>query len=194
MKLKTARMEALTDGIFAIVMTVMMVGLTEIFNINPASDADFYKLFSSLGNDFIAYTASFLILGVLWFEHHWQFNYIKNVDPMLVFINIMWFIFVCLIPFTTMLLGNHPKFFAPMIVFELNILIVFSILHIHWVYATHKNHLTEESLESKVVFRHGRSVLLLIVVMFFAAAVSLLGTFSLHESLYRPPASQPATF
>ena len=46
MKLNANRMEALADGIFAIVMTVMIVSLSELLNFsNPTRNADFYKLF-----------------------------------------------------------------------------------------------------------------------------------------------------
>jgi uncharacterized membrane protein len=144
-KLKVNRMEALADGIFAIVMTIMLVSLSEIFTFSsPLKEADFYKLLSSLGDDFGVYVASFLILGILWFEHHRQFHFIKYVDPVLVLINIVWLMFVCLIPFSTMLLGNHPQFSAPVLFFGLNILAAFSFLRIHWVYAVHKGRLTQE--------------------------------------------------
>lgn len=173
MKLKTSRMEALTDGIFAIVMTIMIVGLSEILTFRGAlKNEDFYKLFLSLTDDFLSYIISFLILGGLWFDHHWQFHYIKNIDPVLVFINIIWFMFICTIPFSTALLGDYPNFFAPGIAFEINILIVFLILHIHWVYATHKNHIVDASLDRKIVSRHKNIGLILIIVVLFEIALT----------------------
>lgn len=177
MKLKTNRMEALVDGIFAIIMTIMIVNLSEILSFtNPLKNTDFYVLFLNLGNDFIIYAVSFLILGILWFEHHWQFHYIKHIDPVLVFINIVWFMFVCLIPFLTMLMGNHVDFFAPILVFQFNILIVFLILHVHWAYVTRQSHLIEESLDKKNISRHGKIGL---CIIFFMLLVIVL-TFVYH--------------
>lgn len=144
MKLNTNRMEALVDGIFAIVMTVMIVSFNEVLSVvKPANNADFYRLFSNLGDDLIVYVLSFLILGALWLEHHRQFQFIKHIDPVLVFINIIWLMFICLIPFSTMLLGNHYNFIVAVFVFGSNILIVFLILYIHWVYARRIGRLTE---------------------------------------------------
>jgi uncharacterized membrane protein len=174
MKLNTNRMEALVDGIFAIVMTVMIISLNEVLNLaHPTCNGDFYKLFSSIGDDFVIYALSFLILGALWFEHHWQFHFIKRIDPMLVFINIIWFIFLCVVPFSTMLFGNFYTFFVPVFVFELNIFIVFMILHIHWLYATHQGRLTEAPLDKKILSRHGNFGLFLIIIMLFVIILTV---------------------
>jgi uncharacterized membrane protein len=165
MKLKTNRMETLTDGIFAIVMTVMLVGLSEIFTFKEGSgNADFSFLFNSLADDFMVYAVSFLILGVLWFEHHWQFHFIKHIDPVLSLINIVWFMFLCLIPFTTMLVGNYPSAFEPLFACELNILIVFFLLQMHWIYATRKLRCVDSELDKKVVMVH-RNISSLIVAL-----------------------------
>lgn len=175
MKLKTNRMEALVDGIFAIVMTIMIVSLSEVLNFtNPAKDADFYKLLSSLGVDFLIYAVSFLILGILWFEHHWQFHFIKHIDPVLVFINIVWLMFLCLIPFTTMLLGNHYNFLTPALILEFNILIVFLILYIHWAYATHKGRLVEASLDRKTLSKRRNIGLFLMIFTLLVIVLTLL--------------------
>lgn len=175
MKLKASRMETLIDGIFAIVMTVMVITLSEVLNFSkPMNNSDFHKLFLSLGLDFFTYVVSFLILGILWFEHHWQFHYIRFIDPVLVFINVVWLIFLCLIPFTTMLLGNHPKFLAPELFFEFNILIVFLILHIHWVYATHQGRLMELTSEAKKVSKRRDVCLFPIIITLLAIISSLL--------------------
>lgn len=178
MKLKTNRMEALVGGIFAIVMTIMIVSLSEVLNFtNPVKDSDFYRLFLSLGDDFIVYAVSFSILGILWLEHHWQFHFIKHIDPVLVFINIVWLMFLCLIPFSTMLLGNHYNFLAPVLAFEFNILIVFLILYIHWVYAAHKGRLMEASLDRKTLSKHRNIGLFLIIFALFAIALTFLNNY-----------------
>jgi len=170
-KLNTNRLKALVDGIFAIIMTIMIVSFSEVLSfVKPDSNADFYILFLSLVDDLIAYALSFLILGILWFGHHWQFHFIKHIDPMLVFINIIWLMFLCLIPFSTMLLGDHYNFFAPVFTFELNIFIVLSILHIHWAYAAHKGRLTELSLDVKTISKY-RSVGLSLIIIILLAMV-----------------------
>ena len=174
MKLNTNRMETLTDGIFAIVMTVMIVSLAEVMNFTAMKEQDFHKFFLSLGDDFISYAVSFLILGFLWFEHHWQFHFIKHIDPILVFLHILLFMFICLIPFLTVLAGNHPQFLAPILAFEINILIVCALLYASWAYATHRRRLVEPSLDKKIISNHNMIGLSLIIVTLVAIGVSTL--------------------
>ena len=173
MKLKTNRLEALTDGIFAIVMTIMVVGMSELMKLDKfAKEDDYQKLFSGMWADFASYAVSFMLLGVLWLAHHWQFQHMSYIDPPMVFINILWFMFICLIPFTTMMLGNHPDYFAPVVAFEFNILIVFLILYVHWSYATSRKHLVSPSLDEKAVSGQKNVVLSLIIITLAAIAIS----------------------
>jgi Predicted integral membrane protein len=173
MRLKTNRIEALTDGIFAIVMTIMIVSLSELLKPGIfAKESDYHLLYVSLWNDFASYAMSFTILGVLWLMHHWQFQHISYIDPPLVFINIAWFMFICLIPFSTMMVGNNPLFFAPVFVFELNILIVFLILYVQWAYVTRKKHLVDPSLDNKSASRQRNVILLPVMIMLLAIALS----------------------
>ena len=173
MKLKTNRIEALTDGIFAIVMTIMIVGLGELMRFDKsAKEEDYRRLFSGMLGDFVSYAISFMLLGVLWLAHHWQFQYISYIDPPLVFINIAWFMFICLIPFSTMMLGDHFNFFSPMLAFECNILIVFFILYIQWVYVTGRKHLTGPSLDEKTISRQRNIVLSPVMIIIIVIAIS----------------------
>jgi uncharacterized membrane protein len=165
--------EALTDGIFAIVMTIMIVGLGELMKFDKsAKEEDYRRLFSGMWGDFVSYAISFMLLGVLWLAHHWQFQYISYIDPPLVFINIIWFMFICLIPFSTMMLGDHPNFFAPVLAFECNILIVFFILYAQWSYATKRKHLVGSSLDTKTISQQRNIVLSLIVITIAVIAIS----------------------
>ena len=173
MKLKTNRIEALTDGIFAIVMTIMIVSMSELLKPSVFSkEADYHILYISLWDDFASYAMSFMLLGALWLLHHWQFHYMSYIDPILVFINIIWFMFICLIPFTTMMLGDNFNYFAPVVAFELNMLIVFLVLYIQWLYATKTKHLLAPSLDKKVISQQGNVVLSFVVVALFAIAIS----------------------
>ena len=172
-KLKTNRIEALTDGIFAIVMTIMIVSMSELLKTNNFSkEADYCILFTSLWDDFASYAISFMLLGVLWLAHHWQFQHISYIDPPLVFINIIWFMFICLIPYSTMMLGDHPDFFAPVLAFECNILIVFLILYVQWTYVTKRKHLIGPSLDQNTISRQRNIMLSPIIITIAAITIS----------------------
>ena len=85
--LKTNRIEALSDGIFAIAMTILILSFETILH-RPESymnEEDFVKTLIGMWPDFIHYVQSFLILGVFWYQSHRQFHYIKSVDVRLLF-------------------------------------------------------------------------------------------------------------
>ncbi len=157
MKLRTNRLEALVDGVFAIVLTVLMLSFSEAFDLKDVVSEDaFYQLFASLGNDFFAYVICFLLLGVLWFEHHRQSHFIKHADSVSVFLSFLWLMFVTFLPFSTLMLGNHEKFIFPVFIFEMNILIVTIFLYIHWAYATDHHRLVDPALNRKVIVANRR--------------------------------------
>ena len=174
MKLNTNRIEALTDGIFAIVMTVMILSFSEMVGFKGIKENDFHVFFIGLKDDFMSYAVSFLILGILWFEHHWQFYYIKHTDPVVVLLHVLWFMFVCIIPFSALLAGNHPNLFAPLLAFEINIAIVFAILCVNWIYATTGHRLVDASLDKKIISGHSIMVITLVVVAIVAIGFSVL--------------------
>ena len=81
------RIEALTDGIFATVMTVLVLGLTV-----PAANLSEPELASQIRAhwpNYIAYAFSFIVLGVYWIGHHNQFHYIKRSDRVFLWVNIL---------------------------------------------------------------------------------------------------------
>jgi len=173
MELKTNRIEALTDGIFAIVMTIMIVSMSELIEFSSfAKESDYYMLFMSLWKDFASYAISFMLLGAVWLVHHWQFQHISHVDTGLVFINIIWFMFICLVPLSTIMLGNHPDFFAPIFVFECNVLMVFLMLHIQWAYVTRRKKRVGISLDDKMISQQRNTTLSLVIIMVIVIIIS----------------------
>jgi hypothetical protein len=84
--LSKTRIEALTDGIFAIAMTLM------VFDIKVPAVAQMNQLnlrheLIQLWPRFLAYVISFVMLGVYWVGHHNQYHYIRSTDRPLLWIN-----------------------------------------------------------------------------------------------------------
>ena len=83
------RTEALTDGIFATVMTILVLSLVvpTISGPNESAtlQADLYRLIP----DFFAYIITFIFLGLLWISHQNMFSHIERVDLRTVWINIL---------------------------------------------------------------------------------------------------------
>lgn len=98
-------MEALTDGIFAIVMTLLVLDIKVphdfIGNISGELAALMPNLFS--------FGVSFIVLGIFWNAHHSLFHFIKKLNNGLIWLNILFLLIVSLIPFSAALLGSYPS-------------------------------------------------------------------------------------
>ena len=98
-----ARLEAFSDGVIAIVITLLALDLT-------VPQPGHGMLLTQLGDhwpQFAAYVVSFFTLGIIWVNHHARVSLIARVDRTLLFINLVLLLFVVLIPFATSLMATY---------------------------------------------------------------------------------------
>ena len=99
------RLLALTDAVFAIIMTLLALEL----HVPPAEHGD--RLADALLDDgvptLIAYVISFLLAGVYWIGHRDLFSYVKYVDYGVIWANVVFLMTLSLIPFAATLVGRH---------------------------------------------------------------------------------------
>ena len=127
----TARVETLVDGIFAIAMTIL------VFNIKLPEgihSIDTRSALAVLWPTFWTFGQSFLLLGAVWSAHHRQGHFIKEARPGFVWMNIIWLMFVVLVPFSTSLLTVSGSLLGT-VVFDLNLFIVGLLAFLTWHYA-----------------------------------------------------------
>ncbi|WP_461214519.1 TMEM175 family protein [Lacticaseibacillus sp. GG6-2] len=94
------RVEAFTDGVIAIIITVMVLEL------RPPAGGGFADLWD-LRFEFLIYLVSFLTLAVYWSNHHHLFQIVKRVDGAVLWSNIAFLFATSLFPFATAWVGQH---------------------------------------------------------------------------------------
>jgi TMEM175 potassium channel family protein len=147
--LTKTRIEALTDGIFATVMTVLVLGLTV-----PAAGLSEVELASQIRAhwpNYVAYAFSFIVLGVYWIGHHNQFHYIKRSDRVFLWVNILFLLTIGFVPFSTSLLGLYPFSPTAVRVYGANLAATGLALYAVWWYATSQYRLVEKDLDPHIV-------------------------------------------
>ena len=102
----TGRIEAFSDGVFAIAITplVIEIGVPHLEN-----DPEGTTLFGALVGQwpsYLGYVTSFLVIGTAWANHHNRFTYIVRSDHVLLFLNTVFLMCVAFIPFPTALLAE----------------------------------------------------------------------------------------
>jgi uncharacterized membrane protein len=130
------RIEALSDGIFAIAMTLLILEF-HVPNLPPtASNVQVAPALLHLWPKFATYAVSFLSLGVYWIGHHNMYHAIRRADRVLLWLNILFFMFVSFLPFSTSVLNAFPQTQIAPLFFGANLTVIGWILYLQWSYAS----------------------------------------------------------
>jgi uncharacterized membrane protein len=100
--METSRLEAFSDGVFAIAMTLLVLDL----KVPPAGDASGAALWPALLRQWPAYLAfvtSFATIGIMWINHHLNFTLVRRTDHTLLVLNGLLLLGITFLPFPTAL-------------------------------------------------------------------------------------------
>jgi len=103
---ESTRVEAFSDGVIAIAITLLVLEL-RVPTLDPTNPG---QLASELLHDwphYSAYVISFLVIGVMWVNHHSVFRDIVRVDRMLMFLNLLLLLSIAVIPFPTAVVAQY---------------------------------------------------------------------------------------
>ena len=140
--LPTRRLEALTDGIFAIAMTIMVVTIQ--IPIGPIHTTDlFVQTASGIVPKYALYFLSFLLLAVFWVDHH-MFYMVKKTNFTLIWLNIFWLMFIALLPLSTSIIAQFPQHQLAQLIFDFNLLFIGLFFYLIWKYSVNKDLISEK--------------------------------------------------
>lgn len=106
MKLGKGRIEALSDGVFSIAMTLLVLELKVPELSHHATNDELLAALAKLRPSFLTFFITFMISGTFWFLHHLTFHFVKHMNQVLCWINLFFLMFVSLLPFSAGLLGH----------------------------------------------------------------------------------------
>jgi len=188
--LTTSRIEALSDAVFAIAMTLLVLGVA----LPPGfSREDFTPALISLWPNIAAYIVSFLVLAVYWIGHHNQFFWIERVNRTFLWINMFFLMSIAFIPFSSSLVANYPNEIFAIIIYGINAIIAGIILFIHWRYASRGGKLLVKDMNPHIVkvtsFRIGVGIVFYVIsiVCSYVSTRLSLGLFAVVPFLYMIP-------
>ena len=139
MNTETGRVEAFSDGVFAIAITLLILEI----KIPKPSDGALGNQLLRQWPSYFAFLISFAFIGVMWINHHRLFTHIKRCNNTLMVLNLLLLLGVTIVPFPTAVLATHIGFsdqrtaallYNGVYVF---IAIIFNLL---WGYAVSRNH------------------------------------------------------
>jgi uncharacterized membrane protein len=147
--LRTSRIEALSDGIFAVAMTILVLGIA-VPTAEKVPAAELPQALRRLAPEVLAYVISFVNLGVLYVGQHNQYHFIRRADRWFIWINIAYLLLISFIPLSTALLGHYPLQRIALAVYGVNVIAATLMLAVHWQYATNHGHLVDRTLDPRI--------------------------------------------
>ncbi len=99
-----SRLEAFSDGVFAVAITLLALDLTVA---GPTGHGSLTDQLHDKWPAFLAYLVSFFMIGIVWVNHHALVRSIAAVDRTLLFLNLVLLLFLVLIPFATATVADY---------------------------------------------------------------------------------------
>jgi uncharacterized membrane protein len=115
--MSTGRLEAFSDGVLAIIITVMVLELKV-----PGEPYDLDNLIDTSGLGLLTYLLSFVYIGIYWNNHHHMFQISRYVDGSVLWANLHLLFWLSLYPFTTAWLDESHVALTPTVVYGVNLL------------------------------------------------------------------------
>lgn len=129
-----SRTEALSDGIFAFAMTLLVISL--VIPPIPEEDAQALlpEILAGMWGEFLIFIIAFSIISSFWISHHQIVRRIRYINDPLIRINLLLLFFIVLIPFTTTISGDYINVLEAVLLFHLNLMVTSLILTGMWWY------------------------------------------------------------
>jgi uncharacterized membrane protein len=176
--MSTKRMETLVDGIFAIAMTLLVLSLNVPQFPYPSTNMQILGFLVNMVPQFFIYFLSFVLLANFWRINHSQFNLIEKTDQKLLFINVLWLLFVALVPFSTNLVGDYGYLTVPMVFFHMNLFLIGVFFNLNWYYAVKNNFINEDLSEEFIKSRKNINLVLPVCALIAAGLAFITPEFS----------------
>jgi uncharacterized membrane protein len=129
------RIAALSDGVFAFAMTVMVLEIHVPAAAGIHSELDLWRALIALGPRALTYVMSFLTLGIFWVGQQTQLNHFTHTDRDLSWLHLAFLAAVTMTPFSTDLLAEFIGFRVALLAYWLNLVLLGVLLLISWRYA-----------------------------------------------------------
>jgi len=172
----------LSDGIFAVAATLLVLNLHIPDTKNVNTDTDLWNKLIPLGPSLLTYFMSFLTLGIFWVGQQTQLNHFTRSNRHLTWIHLAFLLIVTLMPFSTSLLATFITFRLALAVYWLNIFLLGVILFASWRYAEHAG-LVKEEMTAEMHSANERRILIAQSLYAFGALLCLVSSYGTYISI-----------
>ena len=179
--LRTVRMEAFSDGVFAIAITLLVLEIA----VPAGSEDDLLRAVLDQWPSYLAYLVSFATIGAIWLKHTVLTEYLAGATAVLIRLNLLLLLVVSFLPFPTRLVAEHIRVAdaerVATTVYGLNLLLASVLTGVLWRYAVRERLVRPDTTDEEVT-RLGRQLVpsvsgyvVLILAGLFVPVLAVLG-------------------
>jgi uncharacterized membrane protein len=170
--LTPGRIEALTDGVFAIAMTILVLELSAPYLLNSPAPGEHPASFLDMWDEFYIYGLGFVVLGIYWILHRYMFFFIQRSDGVLIWLNILFLTLASLVPFSTKALSVNEVLLpsaqgesnAATGFFAITTMATILVLLAIWQYATRGYRLVDRDIDRRIIPALSKVILIGVVI------------------------------
>ncbi len=170
------RLAALSDGVFAIAMTLLVLDLHAPAAELIHGDHDLWRALVALSPRLLMYMLSFMTLGIFWVGQQTQLNHLERSSRSLTWIHLSFLFLVTVVPFSTAILAEHTAYRLALVLYWANILLLGAALYWSWVCALGSG-LVKEDIPAKVSDAIKRRIVIAQSLYAFGALLCVFSTY-----------------
>jgi uncharacterized membrane protein len=161
-----SRLEALSDGLFSIVLTLLVFQLMNPLVFEAETANDLHSGLIAIWPMFVSFTISFVIISVYWVAHHTYYHAVQSINDTQLWLNLLFLFFVAIIPFSAVLIGEHHDISVAGIIYGLNLMFATFTLRLNWWYASRRQLVNPHIDRTAIKQMHRRGVFNILTSLF----------------------------
>ena len=180
---ETGRLEAFSDGVFAVAITLLVLTIkipgVDVPATQLPNDKQLWSMLLSEWPMLAAYTTSFATIGVMWINHHRLYTHIKRTNTILLLLNLLLLLIIVFIPVPTALVAEYlvrPDQHAAALLYSGTNVILAVCFNLLWRYASYHNRLLSKNADTRAVSAINRQYMFGPVVYLLALILALFST------------------
>ncbi|MDR7184972.1 putative membrane protein [Microbacterium trichothecenolyticum] len=161
---RTTRLEAFTDGVFAIAATLLVLDLTQYSLGKVESNAQMWAALAGMYELFLNFGLSFVLLCLMWMVHVQQFEHVARVDATTVWLNNARLLFIVLVPFATNLTTEYSEWLAGRLAMPVTFFLAILFSWLQWGWAVRQRDVLLPDMTKDDAIAYGRSSLSALII------------------------------
>ncbi len=143
-----ARLDALVDGVLAIVLTLLVFDLHAPVG---ANNADLLRQIAAMKAQFISFVISFVVVAVFWYGHRMESHWLIRSDRIDIGLTLLLLLGLSFVPFSASLLGKNIDRWAAVAIYGGNLMVLATLRFVHYCYSTAGHRLVRQELTDEAI-------------------------------------------